>query len=185
VSGPKYVNGKEVGPRKKPPTAEELNKRAREQWKIWNGQIDKFVKKHPERAGRIAQRAGRLVQQGHISNPELAPETSVTGAIIDDVELLGADASGRAQKPRKARNSHRNEVINAMRAARRRGDSLQHFLDSVKVDSTDGVKIARVISKTEDKYDIESDAPGDGPRVPFRTLESWWTAALGMKSSAR
>jgi hypothetical protein len=32
MSGPKYVDGKEVGPRKKPPTAEEMNKAASEFW---------------------------------------------------------------------------------------------------------------------------------------------------------
>jgi hypothetical protein len=32
VNGPKYVNGKEVGPRKKPPTAEQINKSNKAFW---------------------------------------------------------------------------------------------------------------------------------------------------------
>jgi hypothetical protein len=162
-------------------SADDLNRAARTKWDKWTAQIADFEEKHPERATKAARRAARLIADGQINNPELAAETSYTGAIIEAVGLIAGEASraalSRAKKPRpKKRPTHRNNLIAAMRHFRAEGHTFNEFLAAAE-DSIEGLSIDSAESGVK-RFVIECGAAGETARtVALKTLSEWWSVA--------
>jgi hypothetical protein len=170
VSSPKYVNGKEMGVRATPPTAAKMNRIARKVWSCEGLTPALSAAEAAQQAERDMVAQSWAIVTENLSNKAKADKKDALQKHHSAIQSHAA----RALRPKK-KPTHRNEVITAMRPAKKRGDSLAQFLQSAEAESIDDIKITWV--EKFGKYALDTLATGDGHKVSRRTILDWWAAA--------